>query len=264
MSPETHPAKFHPNIIGALSTRITADLVLDVFGGEGGIHDLRDSRLFGPLTVSVEIELPWCQKTRRDHPGARVICANSEHLPIRTGSVPCLGTSPAYGCRMSDDFGPNDTSSRHFYALGIRRLTGDPNYQLHPRNAAARRIMFFPPPDPAGRFYRELHENVWPECVRVLQRAGRMYLNCKAFPFTEHKAARVASWDPRYYVALEDEPDRFLILPTAWHRDVLVDLGLVELAWEHVPTTKGKGRNPNASDLTGEDLLTLEKVRADQ
>jgi hypothetical protein len=52
-------------------------------------------------------------------------------------SAPCgwvVVTSPAYGNGVSDNHKPRDLSTRKTYRASLIKLTGDPDYELHPNN----------------------------------------------------------------------------------------------------------------------------------
>lgn len=161
-----HPAKFGRLVLDALGrlVREEADalgrrpLVLDPFGGVGRVHELRP----WADTVAVELEAPWVRQRRRNS-----VRGNALRLPVRSGSVDVVSTSPVYGNRMSDHHNARDPSTRRSYTHDLRAMTGDPSYRLHPANVGVL---------PWGAKYRESEAAAMAEMWRVLRPGGLLLL----------------------------------------------------------------------------------------
>jgi SAM-dependent methyltransferase len=108
-------------------------------------------------------------------------------------------TSPTYGNRMADSHtpGPNDTSTRITYTHKLGR-------PLHPNNTGQMQW---------GRAYKRMHMTAWLEAKRVLRPGGLFVLNIR-----------------NHYRAGE------LVDVSAWHYDVLVELGFEPVGLTEVPT----------------------------
>lgn len=157
-----HPATYSVAVFNRLHLeveRIAKELgrppvVLDPFAGTGGIHGLCQIA----HTVGVELEAEWCGQS------AKMVRANSTHLPIRRAGVDVVATSPAYGNRMADSYAGDAAGSyRRTYRIDLGR-------PLSHGNGGAMQW---------GDVYRILHWDVWRECVRVLRPRGYLLLNCK-------------------------------------------------------------------------------------
>lgn len=99
------PAKYSPQILEAIAAeiriRLLADpLVVDPFGGVGGIHALEQLVNCRTLAVELEPEFAACHE--------RTVCGDSrrvaELLPDHVGKVDVLAFSPAYGNRFADQY----------------------------------------------------------------------------------------------------------------------------------------------------------------
>lgn len=187
---DDHPAKFSPEIMDAIEValfdhvgralkmegayRPNGPVVLDPFGGPGGIHLLRyagDSRTVTYDTFTVEIEPEWAAASARRGPSW---CGNFMKLQLgqhgslfewgptgtehacRLFQVDAIVTSPTYGNRMADHHEAKDTSRR----LTYRHVLGRP---LHIQNSGALQW---------GREYRFFHERAWRKARKVLIEGG--------------------------------------------------------------------------------------------
>ncbi len=156
-----HPAKYSAGVIvDAFARLIPAPaLVLDPFGGVGGIHHLR--KLGEYRTVAVEIEREWAMAS----PG-HTVQGDSTCLPFADDTFDAVATSPAYGNRMADS-NPPSPKNANFVARKYQFLLGR---KMHPNNGSS---MHFGVP------YRKLHTEVWREVRRVLRPGGVLLLNMK-------------------------------------------------------------------------------------
>lgn len=147
-----HPAKYSKQIIPILDELVGDGVVLDVFGGTGRIHQLKNPR----LTISHELEWEWANEGE----GCNVQ-GNALHLPFRTGNIDTICTSCTYANRMADKHNARDGSKRNTYKHTLGR-------DLHPDNSGGMQW---------GEAYREFHQLAWTEALRVLHPEGRFVLN---------------------------------------------------------------------------------------
>jgi len=144
-----HPAKFSRVLLPVLARYVyPSDLVLDPFGGSGGVARLNCRAVVHELQLRVLVHAR----------GARRVCGNGLHLPFRSCAFDALVTSPTYGNRMADTY--LDDSKRNTYTAGLGRL--------HPDNTGAMQW---------GARYRAVHREIYIECARVLKPAARVVLN---------------------------------------------------------------------------------------
>lgn len=198
--------------------------VLDPFAGTGRIHDLASLWV---QTWGVEIEEPWADLHDR------TMCGDSTQLhkwfpPL---SFDMIITSPTYGNRFADHHVPRNEAklwTRRGYTYDLRAMTGEPERQLEPNNTG--KLMFSSPK------YKKLHQEVYAQCHRVLRQGGWFVLN------------------------VSDSIFKGEIVPVAaWHRDVLIELGLRVIAEYDVPTPRLRmGRNESAR-VECEKIFVLEK-----
>ena len=172
-----HPAKFSPGIIETMAALLTgrSGCLLDPFAGVGGIHRIADHAEPGAwCTHGMEIEKAWADA----HPNTRH--GDSRSLPWDDSTFAAVATSPTYGNGMGQRrHHPNEAGQgrRYSYAdmLGADLADG---------NTGAVRW---------GREYRDLHEAVWTECVRVLAPEGRLLLNIRD-PMKKGQIQPVSGW----------------------------------------------------------------------
>lgn len=158
-----HPAKFSPTVLNTIKSclgdpyegrgRRTTPTLLDPFAGTGMIHQLRPAW----ETWGTEIEEEWaCRSPYTIHRDCL------EYLRESADETwDAIATSPAFGNRMSDHHDAQDDSRRITY----RHFLG---HKLHPNNSGAMAW---------GNRYRDFHQEVWYECVRVLKAGGDFVLH---------------------------------------------------------------------------------------
>lgn len=144
-----HPAKFSRALLPVLARYVRpSDLVLDVFGGAGGVARLNCCAVVHELQYRVLVHAR----------GSRRVCGNGLHLPFRSCAFDALVTSPTYGNRMADTY--VDETRRNTYTAGLG--------PLHADNTGALQW---------GEKYRAAHRAIYAECRRVLKPAARVVLN---------------------------------------------------------------------------------------
>ena len=160
-----HPAKFSDSILGLLngvierevaSRRLKGDWamldLLDPMAGVGRIHGLASSDV---TTLGVELEPEWGDQ----HPHTRQ--GDATALAFAEESFDIVCTSPAYGNRMADHHNAKDTSKRMTYKHQLGR-------DLSPNNGGGLQW---------GGAYRELHQRILSEMVRVAKINGLVIVN---------------------------------------------------------------------------------------
>jgi len=141
-----------------------AGTIIDPFAGTGRCHRLASASLH---VVGVEIEPEWSAL----HPNT--IQGNALALPFADESFDAAVTSPVYGNRMSDSHRAKDGSIRRSYSHDLRRMTGDPERQLHPDNAGTMYAW-------QAKYWR-FHVRAWAELRRVLKPGAPFLLNVSDF-----------------------------------------------------------------------------------
>tara|TARA_R110001606_G_C15145646_1_gene625106 strand:+ start:96 stop:776 length:681 start_codon:yes stop_codon:yes gene_type:complete len=149
-----HPAKYTDSLIPVFEGMLAeCKSVLDPFAGTGKIHSLTAE------TTGVEIEKEWADMSIGTVQGDSTRL--SEVLKGQTFDAIC--TSPTYGNRMADSHIASDSSKRNTYTHTLGR-------KLHDNNSGKMQW---------GDSYRTLHEDVYSECVKVLNPGGVFVLNVK-------------------------------------------------------------------------------------
>lgn len=163
-----HPAPFSPEILAEardlLPRGSREQIAVDPMAGTGGAGlDLLESA--GYTVVGWEIEPEWGRKDSRVR--IKDFRAN-DHFD---GAVSVIFTSPSYGNRLADRYAGSPKDMEHLAATGkIRRRTYRIalGRELSEGNAAAEQW---------GPEYRQLHSEIWSQCVRVLRFDGVLLLN---------------------------------------------------------------------------------------
>lgn len=198
-------------------------VALDPFAGVGRVHELASDTL---RTVGVEIEPEWASA----HPDTMV--GDSRNLPFDDASVDAIVVSPAYGNRMAD----HHEAKERCRPCGGSGLSGDGDCdkcggegRRQYRRITYRHYLGRPLTDGNsgklqwGDDYRELHEQVWAESVRVLRPGGTFILN------------------------VSDHVRGGAVVPVAqWHVQTLAELGISWGQMAQVRTPRMRyGRNAN-------------------
>lgn len=210
-----HPATFADAVLDAFRELLdehhddgVGRRLLDPFAGTGRIHELRPAW----ETVGVELEPEWADL----HPNT--IHGDSRQLPFAGESVDAIATSPAYGNRLADSYNAYDPEARRSYAIDLGRT-------LTAGNGASLQW---------GPEYRQLHGDVWTDCVRVLRPGGLLLLNCK-----------------------DHQRDRRIISVTGWHVRTLVAVGLAVI---DLRTLRSAGLPFTTAEPLSELVVAFRKV----
>ena len=131
-------------------------------------------------------------------------------------------TSPAYGNRMADHFEAKDTSRRLTYRHQLGRALSDNN---------AGKLQW-------GDHYREFHRAAWIEAKRVLGVGGLFVVNV-----SDHIRAGKR------------------VPVTAWHKETLVEIGLVFIREEKIETRRMRFGANNTARVDHESILVFRKPR---
>lgn len=193
-----HPAKYTDSLIPIFASYLSGFSsdgfepkyrnVLDPFGGTGKLGEIKNYGYLGDVFCS-EIEQEWAQVSKDNSLVDFTIHGDSTNMDwAEDNFFAAICTSPVYGNRISDHFKPKDNSRRITY----RSYLG---HDLHERNSG--RMNW-------GEKYRQLHRDVYSECVRVLENRGRFILN------------------------ISDHVRKGKIISVSqWHRETLENLGFV-------------------------------------
>ena len=142
--PRPHPAAWSLPLIEALREIVPPGLVIDPFGGTGRLA------LLGPRwrVLCGDLEPEWIGQAWRY--GATGLRWDATRLPLATGSVPAICTSPAYANRLADDYAPEggrrSDETRRSYRIYLGRaltagsgagLAWGPGYMAHHEQALA-------------------------------------------------------------------------------------------------------------------------------
>lgn len=192
--------------------------IFDPCAGDGTrLKELRDNYLPDSFFLGTEIEKEWAEIT----PSIIMNMDAFDYLRLTVTRYDAILTSPVFGNRMSDNFNARDASKRITY----RHRLG---HELSENNSG--KLQW-------GDTYRNFHERLWEECIRVLKPDGIFVLNIK-----DHirKGKR--------------------ILVTDWHIDTLCCLGMfvTEHVKMEVPSMK-RGENYDLR-IPYESIIAFQKL----
>lgn len=157
-----HPATYPQAVLDIFAEFVQPDdVVLDPFGGVGGIHQLR--QMVECTTVAIELEPEWAAAS------PHTICGDARRAAELVGGqrFNVIATSPAYGNRLADDYVASDPQARRSYAIDLgRSLTDGNGAGMHYASNGE---------------YEQLHYEVWWQAMTLLEPGGLFLLNCKDF-----------------------------------------------------------------------------------
>lgn len=193
-----HPAKYSSQLLPVFRELLKGcNYVLDPFAGTGKIHELDCDSM---ETHGYEIEKEWADMHFKTWHG------DSTNMHFKDDTFSGICTSPTYGNRMADCHNAKDGSKRNTYTHVLGRKLSDNN---------TGKLQW-------GRKYKELHEQVYRECRRVLFSNGIFVLNVKN------------------HIRKGKEVDVF-----GWHVSTLISLGFILREVIKVPVA-GNGFGKNA------------------
>jgi SAM-dependent methyltransferase len=156
-----HPAKFSFSILEVLREVLDVErasqpfgllTVLDPLAGVGSIHQLATNLI---CTTGVEIEKEWADQHVDTMQG------DATNLMFDSGYFDAVVTSPSYGNRMADHHNARDDSRRLTYKHSLGR-------DLSENSGAGLQW---------GGPYRDLHERILTEMIRVTRPGGIVVVN---------------------------------------------------------------------------------------
>lgn len=245
-----HPAKFSPQILEVFRDLISREVtksvrtpmplvVLDPFGGVGGIHDIK---IEGMQTDAIEIEPEWAKvsesrgftwcgdffqfdpRFHRFHHTKEVEAGYfGKQVAFPPLKFDIIATSPTYGNRMADSHtpSPEDLSTRITYRHKLgRRLTENNSGGMQ-----------------WGQVYRAFHVLAWNKVVELLSPDGLFILNV-----SDH--IRKGERQP----------------VVAWHRAVVRWHGMQLVQDIVVPTRRMRMGENHAARVEGEHVLVFRKL----
>lgn len=240
-----HPAMFSRELLAPLAATIAGcRSVVDPFAGTGRVHAIAE--LAGvPRSVGIELEAEWSNAELFGGPDRLQIVGDSlVELPkLGAASFGAVLTSPAYGNRMADKHEARDKckSCAGSGVLGHGECKVCRGLGLSRRNTYRHRLGRALSENNGGGMqwgpdYRDLHRNVWRESVAVLQPGGRFVVNC-----SNHIRQGA------------------LVDVCAWHRDVLVELGMVLVEVIEVETRRQRHGANGHLRVAGEEIIVMSK-----
>lgn len=220
--PVKHPAKFNADIMDVIAQIVFREVtsrdyeatyrVFDPFAGVGTIHRLR-STVLGVETFGFELEPEWAKQS------PHTIVGDSRKIYAYFGEplFDAIVTSPCYGNRMADHHNAREGSKRNTYKHTLGR-------DLSEGSSAGMQW---------GDEYREFHEDVWAQCVKILKPGGVFVLNMK---------------DHVRKGAIQHVTD--------WHLEVLTGLGL-EVEHSYWIEAKGNRQGENGDVRVDHETITV-------
>jgi tRNA G10 N-methylase Trm11 len=203
-----HPAKFSSTLLPVIANYLEGyRRVLDPMAGVGTLA--RYLEPLGHLVCSNEMEEEWAMQCPFP---ARV--GDARHLPWFDGAFDAIATSPTYGNRMADHHVATercrlcrgtgdltvDLGNGDVYALssGTCSKCGGTGRRQHKRHTYHHYLGRPLSPGNTGQMqwgkeYRDTHEAIIRECVRVLRPGGRIVWNVKDH-IRDGRQQPVASW----------------------------------------------------------------------
>lgn len=240
-----HPAMFSRELLVPLADTIRGrQSVVDPFAGTGRIHVIAD--LGGvPRSTGIELEPEWANSALFAGPDRIQIVGDSlEILPsFESGTFDAVLTSPAYANRMADAHEAKDAckSCDGSGVDGASECKVCKGKGLSRRNTYRHRLGRPLSDNNAGGLqwgpdYRDLHRAIWLAAADVLAPGGAFIVNC-----SNH--IRQGQ----------------LIDVCGWHKDVLVDIGLIPVKVVEVETRRQRHGANGSVRVAGEQIIICNK-----
>ena len=240
-----HPAMFSRELIEPLAATIRGRRkVLDPFAGTGRIHTVAEAAGV-PRSTGIELEEEWANLDAFPGPKRLQIAGDSlVVLPtFRAGTFDAVLTSPAYGNRMADKHEAKDSCKRCDGAgvIGASECRICKGTGLSRRNTYRHRLGRPLSENNGGGLqwgteYRDLHRAIWAASSRVLSPGGVFVVNCSN------------------HIRLGQVID-----VCAWHKDVLLELGLSLVEVIEVETRRQRHGANHHLRVAGEQIIVCER-----
>jgi tRNA G10 N-methylase Trm11 len=240
-----HPAMFSRELIEPLAKTIRGRRkVLDPFAGTGRIHTIAEAAGVTSST-GIELEREWANVDAYPGPKRLQIVGDSlKVLPtFRGGTFDAILTSPAYGNRMADKHDAKDSCKRcdGSGVVGASECKTCKGTGLSRRNTYRHRLGRPLSENNGGGLqwgveYRDLHREVWDASIRVLRPGGVFVVNCSN------------------HIRLG-----LVIDVCAWHRDILLELGLSLVEVIEVETRRQRHGANHHLRVAGEQIIVCER-----
>lgn len=170
--PATFTDKFIPIFAELLKDR---SIVLDPFGGVGKLASIKDYGFSGKIFCN-EIEEEWV--TASDYKVDEWHIGDASNMSwAENNYFDAICTSPTYGNRMADHHNAKDNSRRITYRHYLGRPLSDGN---------TGKMQW-------GKKYKDKHEDVYKECIRVLKPDGLFIVNVSDH-IRKGELIKVADW----------------------------------------------------------------------
>lgn len=240
-----HPAMFSRELIEPLAGTIRGHRkVLDPFAGTGRIHAIAEAAGV-PRSTGIELEEEWANIDAFPGPKRLQIVGDSlAVLPnFRAGTFDAVLTSPAYGNRMADKHEAKDSCKRCDGAgvIGASECKTCKGTGLSRRNTYRHRLGRPLSENNGGGLqwgteYRDLHRAIWAASIRVLSPGGLFVVNCSN------------------HIRLGQVID-----VCAWHKDLLLELGLSLVEVVEVETRRQRHGANHQLRVAGEQIIVCER-----